>query len=299
MRKAVIFGLIAVFGLAVSDINIAEAKRFGMGSSFGKQRIINKSPQTRPAWPKKQPAMANQRGSTRSSMMGIVGGLALGGLFGAMFFDDTFEGIKALDILIIAAVILLLIYYLGRKHSRKEHSYTNYNEGISPIEPSVGTAPTPEVEPEALQEEFDFHEKEEREPIGSALRPKLDEKHFISAAKEIYLRMQRAWDSGDTEDIRKFCTPEIAERISHDMSPSSNHHTEVATLHAEIADSWIESDMEWVAVSYRGMLREQMTDHTRGAVEDQMAEVNEVWIFQHTPDADDPTWYLAGIQQAH
>ena len=100
------------------------------------------------------------------------------------------------------------------------------------------------------------------------------------------------------EDIRQFCTPEIAERISRDMSPNDQNRTEVATLNAEIADSWIESDLEWVAVNYTAMLREQQLDHTGATVEDQSAEVNEVWIFQHAPKSDDPTWYLAGIQQA-
>jgi len=26
--------------------------------------------------------------------------------------------------------------------------------------------------------------------------------------------------------------------------------------------------------------------------------MHETWIFRHAPNADDPTWYLAGIQQA-
>jgi len=26
-------------------------------------------------------------------------------------------------------------------------------------------------------------------------------------------------------------------------------------------------------------------------------EVQEHWIFRHDPNSDDPTWYLAGIQQ--
>jgi len=110
--------------------------------------------------------------------------------------------------------------------------------------------------------------------------------------------MQKAWDNNDIEDIRKFCTPEIAERIGRDMKPGETNVTEVATLNAEIADSWIESDLEWVAVNYAAMLREQTLDDSGTTLDDQSTEVNEVWIFRHAPNSDDPTWYLAGIQQA-
>ncbi|MDQ6959727.1 MAG: Tim44 domain-containing protein, partial [Mariprofundaceae bacterium] len=62
--------------------------------------------------------------------------------------------------------------------------------------------------------------------------------------------------------------------------------------------SWVESDLEWVAVNYTAMLHEKTLDDSGTTLEDQTAEVNEVWIFQHAPLSDDPTWYLAGIQQS-
>jgi len=296
MKKLIVVAMIAVFGIMVSGVDYAEAKRFGMGSSFGKKRMSqpkSNSFSQQKAAPQKQTAAGNQRGSARTGMMGMIGGLALGGLLGAMFFGGAFEGIKLFDILLIGGGIFLIMYFL-RRRSPQQHAYagqeTNYHN-----EPSVNTFPG---SADAVQEEFDFDDQN-REPVGSAVRPEVDASHFLPAAKEIYMRMQKAWDSGDIEDIRRFCTPEIADRIAQDMSPNSENHTEVATLHAEIADSWVESDMEWVAVNYSAMLREQAKDHTGATVEDQTAEVNEVWIFQHTPNSDDPTWYLAGIQQAH
>ncbi|ATX81604.1 putative lipid-binding transport protein, Tim44 family [Mariprofundus ferrinatatus] len=301
MRKLMTLGLIAIFGIMISGVDIAEAKRLGMGSSFGKQRMSqpkSNSFSQQKAAPTKQPAAANQRGAARTGFMGMLGGLALGGILGAMFFGGAFEGANLFDIVVIGGIIFLVLYFLRRRaRPRRQPSYAS---GSAYSEPEIRNYPESKSEPEVepVQEAFDFHE-EEREPVGSALRPELDEKHFVTAAKEIYVRMQKAWDSGDIEDIRKFCTPEIAERIGRDMSPNSENRTEVATLNAEIADSWIESDLEWVAVNYNGLLREQTMDHTGATVEDQTAEVNEVWIFQHAPNSEDPTWYLAGIQQAH
>ncbi|GAV19361.1 Tim44-like domain protein [Mariprofundus micogutta] len=291
MKKLITVAMIAMFGIMISGVDLAEAKRFGMGSSFGKQRMSqpkSNSLSQQKATPQK-PAAAGQRGSARGGMMGMLGGLALGGLLGAMFFGGAFEGINLFDIVLIGGALALLFMFLRRRAPAQQTSY-------------AGGQPSSSMQDYA--QNFDSTEEEvfdeaPREPVGTALRPEIDEKHFISAAKDIYVRMQKAWDSGDIEDIRQFCTPEIADRIARDMNPNSENRTEVATLNADIADSWIESDLEWVAVNYTAMLREHTLDHTGATVEDQTAEVNEVWIFQHAPKSEDPTWYLAGIQQAH
>lgn len=297
MKKLIVLAMIAMFGITVSGVEMADAKRFGGGMSFGKKRMSQPKQNSfsqQKAAPQKQSAAASQRGSARTGMMGMIGGLALGGLLGAMFFGGAFEGVNLFDILMIGGIIFLIMFFL-RKRVPQQHAYA----GSQPhSEPSINNFPGSGMDSDAVQEEFDFDDVR-REPAGSALRPEIDANHFVPAAKEIYIRMQKAWDSGDIEDIRQFCTPEIADRIAKDMSPNSENRTEVATLNAEIADSWIESDMEWVAVNYTAMLREQQIDHTGATIEDQTAEVNEVWIFQHSPNSDDPTWYLAGIQQSH
>jgi len=292
MKKLITVAMIAMFGIMITGVDLAEAKRFGMGSSFGKQRMSqpkSNSFSQQKATPTKS-AASTQRGSARGGMMGMLGGLALGGLLGAMFFGGAFEGINLFDIALIGGAIALLYFFL-RRRAPAQQQQTAY----------AGGQPSSSMDDYAQNYTTDEEESIDdspREPAGAALRPEIDAKHFVSAAKDIYVRMQKAWDSGDIEDVRKFCTPEIADRIAQDMKPAGKNHTEVATLNAEIADSWIESDLEWVAVNYTAMLREQTLDDSGATVNDQTAEVNEVWIFQHAPKSDDPTWYLAGIQQA-
>lgn len=305
MRKLMTVAMIALFGLMLAGAEQAEAKRFGMGSSFGQQRMVqpkqstfNQQQTARPA----QPAATGQRGFARTGMMGMLGGLALGGLLGALFFGGAFEGINFFDIVVIGAVIALLVFFLRRRGSPPQTAYAGHQGGSAMQDYGHAYRAEPSFDAdEQVAEQISEPAIDDtpREPVGTALRPEIDPAHFVGAAKEIYLRMQTAWDSGDIEDIRKFCTPEIAERIGRDMSPNATHSTEVATLHAEIADSWVESDLDWVAVSYTAMLRERTTDHTGATTEDQTAEVNEVWIFQHDPKSEDPTWFLAGIQQPH
>ncbi|RMG90618.1 MAG: Tim44 domain-containing protein, partial [Zetaproteobacteria bacterium] len=208
--------------------------------------------------------------STRGGMLGALGGLAMGGLLGALLFGGAFEGINLFDVLVIGGLAAMLILLL-RRHAATQPAYAG------------GPAP-------GNREMTSFGQ-------GRALRPSIDEAHFLEAARNIYLRMQRDWDAGDLEDIRRFCTPDIAERIAAEMQQGHGHQTEVGMLEASIADAWIEQDAEWVSVHFRAMLREKTLDAQGHTTEDKTAEVNEIWHFRHEPGSDDPTWYLAGIQQ--
>jgi len=293
MKKLILLTMIAAFGLSMTGLaDDADARRFGGGMSFGKHRSMSPPSQSRmfnkrQATPQKSTA-AGQRGSARTGMMGMLGGLALGGLLGSLFFGGAFEGINLFDIFLIGGIIALVLMFLKRRAPARQPAYA------SP-QTSSSTDFSQEFSDNA---DADIVDDIPSRPVGAALRPDLNAKHFIPAAKEIYVRMQKAWDNNDIEDIRKFCTSEIAERIGRDMKPGETNVTEVATLNAEIADSWIESDLEWVAVNYTAMLREKTMDDAGVMLDDQSTEVNEVWIFQHAPKSDDPTWYLAGIQQS-
>jgi predicted lipid-binding transport protein (Tim44 family) len=293
MKKLLLLTMIAGFGLSLLGIvDDADARRFGGGMSFGKHRSVSPPSQSRmfnqrKAAPQRSGA-AGQRGSARTGMMGMLGGLALGGMLGSMFFGGAFEGINLFDILIIGGIIALVLMFLKRRAAAGQASFAGAQPSSSPDFPQDFST----------DGDADIVDSAPQQPVGAALRPDINAKHFISAAKDIYVRMQKAWNNNDIEDIRKFCTAEIAERIGRDMKLGQSNVTEVATLNAEIADSWIESDLEWVAVNYSAMLREQTLDDSGATLDDQTAEVNEVWIFQHALKSDDPTWYLAGIQQA-
>ncbi|MDX8405856.1 MAG: TIM44-like domain-containing protein [Mariprofundus sp.] len=292
MKRFVLLAVLAAFGLSMLGLaDDADARRFGGGSSFGKQRMSSPAPARSMSQKQAAPAQAGQRGSARTGMMGMLGGLAMGGLLGALFFGGAFEGINFLDIAMIGGVLALLFFFL-RRRSAAASAQPAY----------AGGQPSSSSHDDAQDFATDDDESQDeslREPAGTVLRPNINADTFLPAAKEIYVRMQKAWDSADSEDIRKFCTPEIAERIASDMKPGTENRTEVTTLNAEIADGWIESDLEWVAVNFTAMLREQTLDGSGATVEDQSAEVNETWIFQHDPNSDNPIWYVAGIQQSN
>jgi len=193
-----------------------------------------------------------------------------------MFLGGAVEGIKMFDILIIGGLIFLVFWLLRRKAQPQTQ---NYGQQASAASSSVSDIAA------------------QSEPSVSMLRPDIKETQFLKAARDIYVRMQAAWDAHDLEDISRFSTPEVAEKIAADMQSGGRNHTEVTTLQAKLIDSWIESDHEWAAVDFNALLREQSLGSNDAMSDEITHEVNETWIFRHDPSKNDPTWFLAGIQQ--
>ncbi|MDX8402211.1 MAG: Tim44-like domain-containing protein [Mariprofundaceae bacterium] len=257
--------LMLAFALATVGPDDADARRFGGGTSFGKHRLHKPDlppAATRHAGPMRQPAPAGQRGSATTGMMGgLLGGLLVGGLIGSLIAGGGFQGVNLLDILVLGGLLWLGFTLLRRK-------------ATPPRTPHVSAKRTTD-------------------------RPGIDEAHFLNAAREIFLRMQRAWDAGDIEDIRRFSTPEVAETIAGMMKEDEQHDTEVLTLNAAIADAWFEDGREYVAVAFDAALRERTRDASGPETDQHEHQIREIWTFTHDPASEDPTWYLAGIEQAH
>ena len=279
MKKLLVFSILAIFAVTAISVDDADARRFGGGSSFGKSRMFKQPTQQRAPTQQKATPSNTQRGAAGTGMMGMIGGLALGGLLGAMFFGGAFEGFNFLDVIVFAAIAFAAVWFLRRKQMQ---TMSSVYARTSP-EPSHG-----------YQEGFINSESANPPLQGHAVTPDIDRDFFLGAAKDIFVRMQAAWDKKDMEEIRGFCTPEVASRIEAEMGSlgETTNKTEVATLNAEIMDSWVESNLEWVAVHFTAMIKEE-----EDGIEIAAHEVQEHWIFQHDPSGDDPTWYLAGIQQ--
>jgi len=285
MKKVLICSILAIFCLMILGAEHADARRFGMGSSFGKSFSHRTAPRStfgqKQTMPNKQLGRSNA--PRRGGMMGMLGGLALGGMLGALFFGGAFEGINLFDILIFGGIAWMIFSLMRRKTQNTTHdyAYAGQQPAQQPTQPDLFTS--------------------SEQTSGHMLRPDIDEAHFIPAAKDIFIRMQNDWDNKDMKDIRSFCTPEVADKIEADMRAlgDASNRTDVTMLHAEIADAWIEADDEWVAVHFNALLKEESLNTQGEPIESEAHEANETWIFRHSPTSDDPTWYLAGIQQGH
>ncbi|HXH64635.1 MAG TPA: TIM44-like domain-containing protein [Mariprofundaceae bacterium] len=271
-------GTIAIVGAALLQVGYAEARRFGGGASFGYHRTVPQAPAA--SYSPQRTLNTPGAAAPRRGLLGAIAGLAVGGLIGTLLFGSAFHGINLFDVLVIGGILLVVLALV--RHKAGSMIYAGHHFSSTPMANGYGTAsPHPS-------------------DADRSSAPVIDRDWFLDSAKQIFVRMQAAWDAKDITEIRRFCTPEIVSHIEADMATLGEGRalTEVATLDAGIAEAWHESGYAWAAVNFRAMLREQSLDASGALTGDIRNEINEIWIFRHDPRTGDPTWFLAGIQQA-
>ena len=248
--------------------SIAEARRFGGGSSFGKQRAVPMQRQQR------QPAAAPAPAApTGNKWLGPLAGLALGAGLMSMFSGGGMGGLggmmgSLLPALLIAAVVMFLISRFKRSQ-QPAMQYAGGAEPYSQPQPQAGFATS--LAPSYIPEDF---------PVES----------FLRNAKASFIRLQAANDRKDINDVREYTTPEIFAEISLQMQERGNavQNTEVLSIDAELLEVSNEGDYSIASVRFTGQLREN-----NAAIEN----VDEIWHVQKNLSDEKAVWLLAGIQQ--
>jgi predicted lipid-binding transport protein (Tim44 family) len=263
---------VAILG-AVLVIPDAEARRFGGGRSLGMQRNVTPPP-ARPA--QQQAAPAQQSGSTQqaagagSRWMPILGGLALGGVLGALFAGNGLGGILLLALLAIGGV--LAFKALQRRQAGSPQAVEFAGLGRE----SVRVPP----QPQAGELRGEPHV-----PAG------FDVSGFLRGAKSSFTKLQLANDSGDLEQIRDFTTEELFDALSSELnSLGTRHQTDVMSLEAQLLELKTEGASHWASVHFSGLVRE--------SAEAPAQPFAEVWNLVKPADGSSG-WLLAGIQQMH
>ncbi len=293
MKKTIVFSLLAMFISVTGLSTTVEAKRFGGGMSFGKsfkkQKSFSKpAPQQGASKQKATPTQGAASGARSGGMMGVLGGLAMGGLLGAMFFGGAFEGINVMDILLIGGIAFAIFWFMRRAAGGRREEYAHAGHAL-PHNQSFGHNTQQQTQRAFMA----------NDSVDTSATPKIDEEYFVQAAKDIFVRMQKDWDAKDEDDIRQFCTPDVADHILEQIKQLGDYvtRTEIAVLYPELAGTWMEAELEMAAVHFQATLNEKTLDNGGQVIASESNHINEVWVFQHDPKSDDPTWYLAGIQQ--
>jgi predicted lipid-binding transport protein (Tim44 family) len=273
MRKIFAIALTLFLSLALIAGN-AEAKRFGGGTSFGKQRT-SIGQQAAPRPPVGAPAAPAPAGNR---WLGPLAGLAAGGLLASMFMGHGFDGIKGMDILFMLA-LAIGAFYLMRMLRRTPNgaqpqaaAYSAYGQTAAPANNaySGGSASIP-----------------------ASNRPDwFDETAFVRDAKTHFIRLQAAYDAADMNDIREYTTPEVFAEVSMQIQERGNvaQKTEVTLLNADMLDIATEGNYIIVSVRFHGLIRE---------IANAPAEpFNEIWHIQKPANDRSAPWLIAGIQQA-
>jgi len=303
---AIMFGLFSV-------VQVAEAKRFGGGSSFGyskstPNKSFNTAPKATPA-PKAAAAGTAAAGgaakSGASKWLGPLAGLAVGGLLAAMIFGDGFEGIQFMDILIFGLIAFLLYkVFAARKRSQQSEGAYQQTYDSQPSAQSGYEAPETVQQRQSQPEQPAYDPNSGGSIIGSGLGEGpssqavqvsevpswFNSEQFVEGAKGHFVSLQKAWDAVDISEVSSYCTPELFAEIEKEMQnmQAGDNVTVVDTLDAEIADMAIDGEYFVVSIRFSGFIQE--------AAEESAHAFTEIWHIRRDA-TDQGNWLVAGIQQ--
>ena len=280
--------------LVLSGMTDAEAKRFGGGSSFGSRPAYN-APFQRSALPPSRSAsqqqatnqnqMARQGMSQRGGLMGMLGGLALGGLLGALFFGGAFENINAMDILVLLGLAYLLYKLFAAKATQQSSSQRSAYEVQSSTMPSNPAGFNTDI---LFKKQADLSAsqniQQDNIPAG------FDSHAFLVGAKIAYSSLQKAWDAKELADIRGLTTDKVFAEIQSQLKASTTYNvTDLLKLEAELLEvREIGSELQ-ATVLFDAIMREDIN----GSAE----QIKEIWHFVKPKASIQPKWLLDGIQQ--
>lgn len=300
-------GILAILligmSLMLGSVHEAQAKRLGGGSSFGGKPSYSQ-PFQHPTTPNSssqpthstsqqlaagQNQAARQNWANRGGLMGMLGGLALGGLLGSLFFGGAFEHINVMDFLIFAGVAYLAYRLIAARTTRQNQPLGNAY-GRSNYQQIYGkAAKTGQISATPAGFDTDLLFNKESHSNAAAIPADFDQAGFLTGAERAFRHLQAAWDNRDLASIRGLTTDKVFAEIQDQLRASSSaNKTEVLKLKAELLDvREVGAELE-ATVLFDSLMRED------GGLEE---AIQEVWHFIKPKNSQQPKWFLDGIQQ--
>ena len=313
--------LAAAIVLSVGVVDTAEAKRMGGGKSFGGKSSFNQPAQNRqqaapsnPSGTQQSAAQTQNAGqraalASRGGLMGMLGGLALGGLLGALFFGGAFENINFMDVLIFGLIAFVLYKIFA---SRKRAAMPEAQPATANYAPAPGSMADDNIAPSqphshaSFDTDLLFKNKAPGEsgaaagvdvfrPAPGSIPRGFDSAGFVEGATAAYRRLQQAWDEGDLADLRQFTTDKVFGELQDQIrARSGENRTELLKVECELLEVREASADTEATVLFEVLMREIDAESID---EKQVAQVREVWHFTRPTRSAQPTWFLDGIQQ--
>lgn len=301
MKKTLVLIMTLVSFLAFAQV--AEAKRFGFGGSYGySKKIAPQQYSKRPASPsyqksKPQTSSGQRPVSGASKWLGPLAGFAAGGLLAAMLFGDGFHGIQPFDILIFILIAFVLMSFLRR---RQQSAYVSPYDQRSEESGQLSYRELYEQQFEQTPQTTPSHNSQ-GSMIGSAISDDaqsieeipgwFNKDDFLENAKHHFVEVQKAWDAQDLTEVRAYCAPELTDALEQDMQSvdMAANFTQVDELRADIADMVVDGKYFIVSVRFSGFIVEEQGGFAHA--------FNEIWHIRRLVEGEGD-WQIAGIQQA-
>ncbi|AWL04970.1 Tim44 domain-containing protein [Massilia oculi] len=246
-----------------------------------------------------------------SMMRNILGGALLGLGLGALLSHLGIGGALAsiISTILMVALIGLVIMFIVRMVRRKDtpaNPTAATAGGFGGFQPPAGSTATPEIgsglrnQPAAFQGNVGL-DKGATAGFGGAAAAApayqqwgvpgdFDTESFLRHAKSSFIRMQAAWDRGDTDDLREFTAPEVFAELKMQIQERGGvaDYTDVVNIDAQLLGIEKTATDYLASVQFNAMIR---------SAKDALPEpFVEVWNMSK-PLSGSGGWVLAGIQQ--
>ncbi len=316
MKKIVTLFFMSLTLVAFISTSSVHAKRFGGGGSFGKKssgslmsRSASKPKTFKQQQASKQNASRKADLAKKGGLMGMLGGLALGGLLGAMLFGGAFENLNMMDILMFAGIGLMIFMFL--KHRKKASFAGAGGGGASPAVAGNNSPnqlfeqqPADNNAPKSGGLNVGLARGNNQSPVNNTvvdddeevtiLPNDFNQDDFLNGASSAYRQLQDAWSDGNLDQIKSLCT----ERMFNEIKQEFNHDdiqgvTKIVKLKAEMIDFNERADQTEVSVLFDALLGE--TDEKGNA--ERVKQVQEIWHFVQPQNSDGVSWLLDGLEQ--
>lgn len=307
--KTLWLSLLAVFAAVTIGLSEADAKRMGGGRTVGKQApdsIMKRdatpaSPSAPSAAQSAAPgaaaaaapgAAAAAGGASRwlAPVAGLAAGLGLAALASHLGFGEELASIMMMVLFAVVALVVIRFVMARRSAARQPSPAYAGAYGFSGL--GQGGAPAPDYRPSGggAVRPVEAVRAAVAPATGSDVPEGFDAEGFVRNAKVYFIRLQAAYDAGNTDDLREFTSPEMfAElKLEIDERSGASNQTDVVKLEAALLGVDSGPTEHMASVRFSGMIRERA---------DAAAEpFDEVWNFTRSSDGQSG-WVLSGIQQ--
>ncbi len=312
--------------LATTAMDADAARRLGGGSSLGRSTpsLVQKqaapsqnlnSAKANTSQQSARNAAANPAGAAakpaspwRGMLMGAAAALGIAGLLSALGLGGFTDIIMMMLMAVAAYYVLRLVLgmFLGKRMrataaaagatSRSAGQHTHFEEirpqsGAQPVSDSNsqscgGAANNATARPGSVMDMFNGTAQPEQSSLS--IPAGFDVTGFEKVAKENFVKLQKAWDTGNVIDISDFTTNDLFVLITHQLRDRGNvkQTSEVIDITAKLIGIVEESAEHVAVVEFNGAMK----------ISGDFEEVHERWILVRAKD-ESTGWLLAGIEQ--
>ena len=308
---------IAILAIGLTMLSLSAtadaARRFGGGLSFGRSApaLQRTAPAPKPALNQPKAAQQNQQrpqqaapaqaapkpaSPMRGMLMGLAAALGITALAHALGLGEAFTQFLMIALCAMVAfwVIRLLMSFLlakrmagaagaaGATYQRQQR----YEEPVraEPVQAQTfGTQQAP-MAGSVLDEmnKGTFEQKTMPLPEG------FDVEAFLSVAEKNFVKMQKAWDTGNVTALSEFTSDDVFLAVTHQLRErgAQDYTTEIVTLKSDFRGIVQDGDEYLAGVHFDGTLN----------VNGEAERVDETWILAK-PVNGKGGWLLSGIHQ--